>query len=150
MNVTGFGKVPPTGVIVIVNIADWPATAVWGRVGLDMAKSKMVKVSAADVPPPGAGFRIDIKAEPPVAMSEAGTVTVNSVLFTNVVVSPVPFQWTTEPPTKLVPVSVRIKADPWAIADVGDSDPSDGPELMMLNVNGPVAPPPGVGLNTVT
>jgi hypothetical protein len=63
----------------------------------------MVKVRAADVPPPGEGLATVTETVPPVVMSLAGTVALSCVLLTSVVVSPVPFHCTTELETKFVP-----------------------------------------------
>ncbi len=52
-------------------------------------------------------------------MSEAGIAAVNWVEETNVVVRSDPFQRTTEPVTKLLPLTVRVKAVPPALAVAG-------------------------------
>ena len=80
----------------------------------------MVKLAVFDAPPPGVGFVTCIGAVPAVAMSVAGTEAVSCVELTNVVVRLLPFQLTTDPDTKLEPLTVRVKADPPAVALVGE------------------------------
>jgi len=67
-----------------------------------------------------------------------------------VVVRGEPFQFTTEPETKLVPVTARVKAAPPAVALEGASLVTPGTALSMVKVFAPEVPPPGVGMNTVT
>src|SRR5207248_7057160 len=64
----------------------------------------IVKVCAFDVPPPGASVNTVTGAVPAVAMSGAEIVAVSCVADTYVVARTAPFQRTTEPGTKLVPV----------------------------------------------
>ena len=64
-----------------------------------------------------------------------------------------PFHRTFDPETKLVPVTVRVNADPPAVAEEGDMVERVGTGLLaavMVKVNPPEVPPPGVGLKTVT
>src|SRR5207247_198204 len=60
------------------------------------------------------------------------------------------FHCTTDPLTKFVPFTVRVKAAAPAVALPGVSEPSVGTGLLMVNVSAPEVPPPGVGENTVT
>ena len=62
------------------------------------------------------------EAVPGVAMSAAGTVAVSRVEDTNVVASGLPFQFTVEPETKLVPLTVNVNCVPPAVAQVGLSE----------------------------
>ena len=55
---------------------------------------------------------------------------------------------TTEPLTKLVPVTVRVKADPPAVADTGLRLVVPGTGLLIVKGRGPDVTPPG--FNTVT
>jgi hypothetical protein len=80
----------------------------------------MVKVSEFDVPPHG--VTTVIEAEPAVAMRTAGTVAVSCVAETNVVASVLPFQFTVEPETKLVPFTVNVNCGPPAAMQVGLSE----------------------------
>lgn len=77
----------------------------------------MEKLVAVDVLPPE--FATVTLALPPLAISAAITVAVNCVLLTNVVVSPVPFHCTVAPERKPVPLTVSMKSDPPAFAEVG-------------------------------
>ena len=84
----------------------------------------IVNVCAVDVPPHGVATVID--EVPAVAMRTAGTVAVSCVVETNVVANAVPFQFTVEPETKLVPFTVSVNCGPPAVAQVGLSELSVG------------------------
>src|SRR3981081_4714676 len=62
------------------------------------------------MPPPGRGLTTVIVAVVGVAISAAVSAAVNFALFTNVVGLALPFQLTTEPETKPVPVTVKVNA----------------------------------------
>ncbi len=86
-----------------------PVTTVAGLMLLIVGNGfVMVKVAVLDVPPPGAGLKTVTFAVPAVATSLAGIAAVSTVLETNPVVRSLPFQRTTEPLTKFVPVMVRV------------------------------------------
>ena len=63
-----------------------------------------------------------------------------------------PFQFTTEPLKKPVPLTVRLKAFPPAVALLGERVVIVGTGLgaLMVNDDAVEVPPPGAGLNTVT
>ena len=63
-----------------------------------------------------------------------------------------PFHLTTELEMKLVPVTVRVNAEPPAVAELGLKLLSVGTGLgaIMVKLSTPEVPPPGVGLKTVT
>src|SRR5207249_8911989 len=109
-----------------------------------------VNVSAPEVPPPGVGEKTVRDAVPAVAMSPAVIAACNWVLLTNVVTRAPLVHCTTDPLTKFVPFTVRVKAAAPAVALPGVSEPIVGTELLMVNVSAPEVPPPGVGENTVT
>lgn len=69
-----------------------------------------MNVLAAEVPPPGVGLNTVTCAVPAIATSPAGIAARNWVLLTKVVGRLVPFQRTTEPLTKPLPVAVSVKA----------------------------------------
>jgi hypothetical protein len=77
---------------------------------------KITNVVPADVPPAVVTVTL---AVPAVAIRLAGTAAVSWVALTKVVVSPAPFQFTVAPETKFVPVTVRVKAPPPAVAELG-------------------------------
>jgi hypothetical protein len=110
----------------------------------------MVKVKPLDVPPPGVGFFTVTDAVPAVVMSLAGTEAVNFVPLTYFVVSALLFHCTVEVETKFVPVTVRVKVFPPAVALEGESAVAPGFGLLMVKVNPLDVPPPGVGFITVT
>ena len=113
----------------------------------------IVKVWALEVPPPGTGLKTVTLAVPAVAMSAARIEAVTCVALTYVVVRPVPFQRTTELEMKLVPFTVRVKAAPPAVAELGLRPVVVGTGLsgtLIVNVWAFEVPPPGAGLKTVT
>ena len=97
----------------------------------------IVNVCAFDV---AAQLATVIDAVPLVAIREAGTVAVSRVEETNVVVSAVPFHFTVEPETKLVPFTVRVNCGPPALAQVGLSELIVGAALI-VNVSSAVPVP---------
>jgi hypothetical protein len=107
------------------------------------------KLRAPEVPPPGLGLVTVMLAVPALAISEPGTCAVSCVALAKVVVSAAPFQLTTEPFTKLLPVTVSVKAVPPTTALFGESDERMGALLFIANVTALEVPPPGVGLVTV-
>jgi hypothetical protein len=72
------------------------------------------------------------------------------VAVTYVVVRGEPFQFMVDPETNFVPVTVRVKPAPPAVALEGVSLVSVGIALSIVNVWAPDVPPPGIGLSTVT
>jgi hypothetical protein len=128
-----------------------PAVALEGESEVAFGKGLLtVKMRLFDLPPPGVGFTTVTDAFLAVATWLAGTKAVNFVPFTYVVVSPVPFQFTVDPETKFVPVTVRVNAAPPAVALEGESEARIGAGLLTVNVRAPEVPPPGVGFITVT
>ena len=76
--------------------------------------------TGSEAPPPGVGF-ITLTYDGPAALSfAAGTVAVSCVELTYWVTSPSPFQRTTEPCTKPVPVTARATLAPPTSAAAGD------------------------------
>jgi hypothetical protein len=110
----------------------------------------MLKVTAFDVPPPGAGFTTVTDAVPALAIRAAGTVAVSCVALTNVVVSAVPFQFTVEPETKLVPFTVNVNCAPPAVAEVGLIEVIVGTGLLMVMTSVAVPVPPALVALIVT
>jgi hypothetical protein len=72
-----------------------------------------------------------IEAVPAVAMREAGTVAMSCV-DEPLVASAVPFHFTVEPETKLVPFTVKVKPEPPAEAQVGLIELIVGTALMVI------------------
>src|SRR5205085_10336419 len=79
----------------------------------------IVKFNVPENPPPGAGLNTETCAVPALAMSLAGICALTCVALTKVVARLSPFQRTTEPLTKFVPVTVKVKAALPAMADFG-------------------------------
>ena len=109
----------------------------------------IVNVCALDVPPPGLGLTTVTDAVPAVATREAGTVAVSWVEETKVVASAVPFQFTVEVETNLVPFTVKVKSALPAAVQVGLIEVVVGTGLLIVNVTELDVPPPGGGLTTV-
>jgi hypothetical protein len=88
---------------------------------------------------------------PGAAISLARMVAVNWVPLTTVVARGLPLTWSTEVAVKLVPVLVRVKAAPPAIALLGLRLASVGTGLtaVMVKARALEIPPPGVGVTTV-
>jgi hypothetical protein len=79
------------------------------------------KKATNEVPPPGGGLETVTETVVAVAISDAGTTAVNWELLTNVVASTLPFQCTTDPGTKLVPLTVSVNCAPPGAALAGTS-----------------------------
>jgi hypothetical protein len=110
----------------------------------------MVNVTAFDVPPPGAGFTTVMDAVPALAIRAAGTVAVSCVALTYVVVSGLPFQFTVEPETKLVPFTVSVNCAPPAVAEVGLIELIVGTGLLIVMTSVAVPVPPALVALIVT
>src|SRR5687768_6242022 len=85
-----------------------------------------VRFTVPDVPPPGVGVNTVIASVPALATSVAGIAAVSDVDDMNVVVRADPLTRTTEPFTKPLPVTVRVKAPAPAVWLVGAIDDSVG------------------------
>jgi hypothetical protein len=123
----------PRPLTVSVN-AEEPATALEGEsepiVGTALL---IVNETALDVPPV-VGFVTVTVAVPAVAISAAVIAAVNCVALTNVVVLAAPLNFTTEVDTNPVPLTVRVKAAPPAVALVGEREVAVGAGLLMAKV----------------
>jgi hypothetical protein len=112
----------------------------------------IVKMTLPEVPPPGVGFTTATLEVPTVAISAAVIAAVSVELETKVVARDEPFQSTTEPDTKFVPLTVRVRPDPPAVAEVGLIETIVGAGFIAVvtaNICAFDVPPPGVGLTTV-
>ena len=123
----------PTPLTVSVNAAE-PATALEGESELIVGTAlSIVKETAFDIPP-GAGFVTVTLTVPAVAISAAVIAAVNCVALANVVVLEAPLNFTSDVDTKPVPVTVRVKAAPPAVALVGEREVAVGAGLLMVKV----------------
>jgi len=109
-----------------------PAVAQFGLTELSVGAALIVNVAAVDVAPAHVGFATAMEAVPALAIRGADTVAVSCVEETKVVVSGVPFQFTVEPLTKLVPFTVKVNPAPPAVAQVGLSELMVGLALMVI------------------
>jgi hypothetical protein len=110
-----------------------------------------VKLTAFDVPPPGAGVFTVMGKFPAAAISETRICAVNLVALTNAVVRAVPLNRTTELFLKFVPLTVNVNASSPPVLLVGDSVVTVGTGLFTAKLSAGVdVPPPGVGFVTVT
>jgi len=113
-----------------------PAVAEVGAVEVSVGPETalIVKDRLPDVPPPGAGLVTVTVAVPAVAISAAVIAAVNFVALTKVVVLAAPLNFTTDVGTKPVPLTVRVKAAPPAVALAGDREVAVGAGLLMVKV----------------
>jgi hypothetical protein len=109
-----------------------------------------VKFEGAEAPPPGAGLLTMTANDPAVAISGAVTAIVTCVALTNVTVLAALLNVPVAPLTKFVPLMVRVKAAPPAVALVGENDVIVGTGLLTVKLLVIEVPPPGAGLVTVT
>ena len=94
----------------------------------------IVNVTMFEMPPPGALLNTATPAVPPVAISAALMLAVNWVLDTYVVARFDPFQRSVDDPAQPVPFTVRVNADPPAVADAGLKLVMFGMGLLIVNV----------------
>jgi len=123
----------PAPLTVSVNAAE-PATAVVGDSELTVGAGLLIVNGAALDVAPEEGFVTVTVAEPAVAISVAVIAAVNCVALTNVVVLAAPLNLTTDVDTNPVPLTVRVKAAPPAVAVVGEREVSAGAGLLMVKV----------------
>jgi hypothetical protein len=102
------------------------------------------KLSADEVPPPGAGLTTVTDRFPAEATSEAETAAVSCVPLTNVVTRLEPFTCTTELFTKFEPFTVSVKAPLPATIVAGDKLASDATALLTAKASDALVPAPGV------
>ena len=129
-----------------------PAATLLGEIELSVGTGLLwiVNVCALEAPPAGVGLKTVTGAVPAVAMSFARICAWSWVLLRKVVVRIAPFQRTTDELLKFVPVAVSVNAALPATALLGEIELSVGAGLLIVNVEAPEVPPPGVGLKTVT
>jgi hypothetical protein len=130
-----------------------PAVALVGEIVVIVGAGLFtVKVTAFDVPPPGAGLVTVTLRVPAVATSEAWTAAVNFVALTKVVVRTFPLKLTVDVLMKFVPFTVRVNAALFANALVGEMVVMVGAGFgaETTKVTAVDVPPPGDGFVTVT
>ena len=108
-------------VAVSVN-ADPPAMAVFGVTELSTGTGGLCTINASAVEVPAPAVETVILSVPAVVIFAAGTIAVNEVALTNVVVSAVVFQLMVDVLVKLVPVAISVKAELPAITDAGATE----------------------------
>ena len=113
----------------------------------------IVKLKAADVPPPGAGVTTVTLAVPAAAKSVAVILAASWVLLLNVVLRGCPFHCTEEVAMKFDPFRVNVKAALPGAALEGVIELNTGTSLLIaaptVNGTGLDTPPAGAGLITV-
>jgi hypothetical protein len=134
-------KLPPFTVRVK---AGPPATLVLGETPpSDGTGLFTVKVKAPLVPPPDKGVFTATDRNPAATRSEAGSVAVNSVLLTKVVLRFAPLTWTVDALTKFVPVAVSVTGPLPANAEAGEIAVSVGLMGVIVRLKGfEFQPPP--------
>ena len=111
----------------------------FGMIGIALPKLSLgggvptVNVRAAEVPPPGEELNTVTRLTLGLAISDAGIVAVNCVLFTTVVGRSPPFQRTLEDETNPLPFAVSVKPGPLGAAMVGLMEFSTGRGLVTEN-----------------
>jgi hypothetical protein len=150
LNVTTAPAANPDPFTVNVNAAPPAAAPVGESDVMAIFELLIVNWRLAEVPPPGAALVTETVAVPAVAMSAAVIAAVSCVALTNVVALEAPLNLTTDPVTKPVPFTVRVKADPPAAALVGEIEVPIGAGLLIAKVWALEMPPPGGGFVTVT
>lgn len=103
-----------------------------------------VNVTADEVPPPGVGVKTVIDNKAPTARSDAGIAAASCVLLTKVVVRFAPLTSTTEPLTKLLPLTVSVNPGLPAVALAGEILAKDGCGLLTASDSVPEAEPSGL------
>src|ERR1700694_2575705 len=106
-------------------------------------------VRGMDVPPPGAGLTTVTESLAGAATSAAVMDAVSCVELTKVVVRLLPFHCAVEAATKLLPLTVKVKAGPLMIAVDGDRELTRGTGLATEILAVAEVPPPGAGLKTL-
>lgn len=143
----------PLPFTVIVNAPE-PALTVFGVTEFATGCGLfVVKVTAFDAPPPGAGFITMTAGDPAAATSPAKIAAVSCVALTNVVTRAAPPKFTTDVFRKFVPFTVRVNAPDPAITFAGKSVVTVGTGFgaaLILKFTAFDVPPPGIGLVTVT
>src|SRR6516164_5935437 len=112
----------------------------------------MVKFTAFDVPPAGAGLVTVTGTVPAEAMAAAGMAAVNCVELRTVVAGVVPPKLTSEAATKFVPLTLRVKDGPPGTALPGEIVVIAGTGLFPVVTKKftTFETPPGAKLLTVT
>jgi len=100
------------GVIKMVTGVGVPGTTYVVESGPATEKESIVKLPAAEAPPPGAGLFTVALTTPPDDISDAGMAAVSCVALTKVVVSVLPLKPTADVETNPEPFTVRVKAAP--------------------------------------
>jgi len=150
LNFTAEVETKPVPLTVRVNAAP-PAVAPVGESEVIFGDGLLtVKFDAVDGPPPGAGLLTTTGGVPAVAMSVACTAMVTCVALTNVTARAVLLNVPVIPLTKFVPLTVRVKAAPPAVAFAGENEVMVGTGLLTLKLVALDVPPPGAGFVTVT
>ena len=127
-----------------------PAPAFAGERPLTKGKGfSTVKLIGLAVPPPGVGLETTIGNVPPNCASAAVISAVRWAASTKVVTRSLPLNLTTEPGTKLEPLTVSVKPLPPAVTLIGERASIMGIGFSTVNPTASELPPPGVGLATV-
>src|SRR6185295_19178669 len=128
-----------------------PAAAELGNSCVNVGAGLLtVKLTALDVPPPGAGLKTTTGNVPPVATAAAGIRAVNCELETKLVDTSSPLKRTTEEPVKPEPLTTKSTTPLPATVVSGLMLVMRGAWLTIWNSKGLAAPPPGAGLKTET
>ena len=144
-NWTGLANPLLVGVIKMVTGVGVPGTTYAVEGGPATEKESIVKLPAAEAPPPGVGVFTDTLTSPPGDISEAGMTAASWVALTKVVVSVLPLKLTVDVETNPEPFTVRVKAAP-AGACVGVRLLIEGAGLLTVIVSGGLITLPSVAV----
>jgi hypothetical protein len=135
--------------LTVITNAPFPAMLFGGEsVLIDGAALLTVKVTALELPPPGAGLKTVITGVPATATSVAVICALNWEELINVVLWSLPLKRTSELLRKPVPLTVSVNPLAPAIAVVGARLLIEGTGLTTEKASVADVPPPGAGLET--
>ena len=121
-------KLVPVSVMVVAAL---PAVTEAGEIAVSVGTGfVMLKGTAAEAPPPGAGFVTVTEAVPAVASRLAGILALSAVAPLYVVASDEPFHMTAEVERKLLPDRVTVVSPLPTCAELGVSEVSAGTGLL--------------------
>src|SRR5260221_14091754 len=99
----------------------------------------MANLKADEMPPPGVGLNTVMSAVPTAARSVLRMAALICVVLTKVVLRAEPFQFTTDPGTKLAPLMISVKAAEFCGVSTGERFATPGTSAVMVREPAPLA-----------